>query len=93
MKAMMKHTSVGLLAVLLAAVVVCGLGYAEGGRLSRRLGGWQVICWALVLSLPFMFVLMLWFWPQSFSSVNTAASRITRIAVTADGGWAGDAAT
>ena len=58
---------------MLAAVVVCGLGYAEGGRLSRRLGGWQVICWALVLSLPFMFVLMLWFWPQSFSSVNTAA--------------------
>jgi len=58
---------------MLAAVVVCGLGYAEGGRLSRRLGGWQVICWALVLSSPFMFVMMLWFWPQTFSNVNTAA--------------------
>ena len=38
--------------LMLAAVVACGLGYAEGGRLSRRLGGWQVISWALVLSLP-----------------------------------------
>jgi drug/metabolite transporter (DMT)-like permease len=26
--------------LMLAAVIVCGLGYAEGGRLSRTLGGW-----------------------------------------------------
>ncbi|WP_443750471.1 DMT family transporter [Asticcacaulis solisilvae] len=38
--------------LLLASVVVCGLGYAEGARLSRTLGGWQVICWALVIALP-----------------------------------------
>jgi drug/metabolite transporter (DMT)-like permease len=37
---------------MLASVVLCGLGYAEGGRLSRELGGAQTICWALVLSLP-----------------------------------------
>ena len=41
-------------ALMLAAVVVCGLGYAEGAALSRRLGGWQVISWALLLSLPVM---------------------------------------
>ena len=40
--------------LMVAAVVVCGLGYAEGARLSRRLGGWQVISWALLLSLPVM---------------------------------------
>lgn len=39
---------------MLAAVLVCGYGYAEGARLSRRLGGWQVICWALLISLPAM---------------------------------------
>jgi drug/metabolite transporter (DMT)-like permease len=39
-------------ALLLAAVVLCGLGYAEGGALARELGGWRTICWALVLSLP-----------------------------------------
>lgn len=37
---------------LLGAVVLCALGYAEGGRLSRELGGARTICWALVLSLP-----------------------------------------
>ncbi len=42
--------------LMLAAVMVCGLGYAEGARLSRTLGGWQVICWALLLALPFMLV-------------------------------------
>ncbi len=37
---------------LLIAVVVCGLGYAEGGALSRELGGAHTICWALVVALP-----------------------------------------
>ncbi|MGI5211732.1 DMT family transporter [Plantactinospora sp. CA-290183] len=37
---------------LLAAVVLCGLGYAEGGALARELGGARTICWALILSLP-----------------------------------------
>jgi drug/metabolite transporter (DMT)-like permease len=39
-------------AELLLAVVLCAIGYAEGGRLSRELGGARTICWALVLSLP-----------------------------------------
>lgn len=39
---------------MLLAVLICGLGYAEGAKLSRTLGGWQVICWALVLALPVM---------------------------------------
>lgn len=39
-------------ALMLAAILVCGLGYAEGGVLARRLGGWQVIAWATALSLP-----------------------------------------
>lgn len=38
--------------ILLAAVAAAALGYAEGGRLAREIGGWQVICWALVLSVP-----------------------------------------
>lgn len=43
--------------LLLAAVVVCAIGYAEGGLVSRELGSWQTISWALVLSLPVMAVL------------------------------------
>jgi drug/metabolite transporter (DMT)-like permease len=37
---------------LLCAVVLCAIGYAEGGALSRTLGGPTTICWALVLSWP-----------------------------------------
>ncbi|WP_250030243.1 DMT family transporter [Paractinoplanes maris] len=37
---------------LLAAVILCGLGYAEGGALARELGGARTIGWALLLSLP-----------------------------------------
>ncbi len=43
--------------LMLLAVAICGLGYAEGARISRRLGGWQVISWGLLLSTPFMAVL------------------------------------
>jgi drug/metabolite transporter (DMT)-like permease len=37
---------------LLGGVGVCAVAYAEGGALSRDLGGARTICWALVLSLP-----------------------------------------
>lgn len=59
--------------LMLAAIVACGLGYAEGAKLSRSLGGWQVICWALVLSLPLMAVLSLWMAPASFSTISLSA--------------------
>ncbi len=58
---------------MLAAIVVCGFGYAEGARLSRRLGGWQVISWALVLSAPVMFALVIAVLPSSFEGVSTRA--------------------
>jgi drug/metabolite transporter (DMT)-like permease len=40
-------------ALLLAAIAVCAVAYAEGGVLARDLGGARTICWALVLALPF----------------------------------------
>ncbi|MEN4890031.1 DMT family transporter [Erwinia billingiae] len=58
---------------MLAAVIICGLGYAEGARLSRRLGGWQVICWALVLSLPVMLPATYLTRPDSFANVGLPA--------------------
>ncbi|MNK80019.1 EamA-like transporter family protein [compost metagenome] len=59
--------------LMLAGIVLCGLGYAEGARLSKTLGGWQVISWALVISLPIMLPLMLIYQPSSFSTVSTGA--------------------
>ncbi len=38
--------------LLLAAIAVGGLGYAEGGALAREYGGWRVICWAVIVALP-----------------------------------------
>ena len=38
--------------LLLASVALAALGYAEGASLAREIGGWRVISWALVLSLP-----------------------------------------
>lgn len=60
-------------ALMLAAIILCGLGYAEGAKLSRRLGGWQVISWALVLSLPIMLVLAFATMPPSFAKIGGAA--------------------
>ena len=60
-------------ALMLAAIIVCGLGYAEGAKLSRTLGGWQVISWALVLSLPVMIALSIVAMPSSFAGIEPPA--------------------
>jgi len=59
--------------LMLGAIIVCGLGYAEGAKLSRKLGGWQVICWALALSLPVMLALSLATLPPSFAAIGSGA--------------------
>ena len=45
---------------LLFAVISAAVGYAVGGKIAKELGGWQVICWALALSLPFACALVIW---------------------------------
>src|SRR5262245_34589029 len=42
--------------LVLIAVALGGLGYAEGGALARTYGGWQVICWALILTAPALII-------------------------------------
>lgn len=59
--------------LMLGAIVICGLGYAEGAKLSRQLGGWQVICWALVFALPVMIVLCIATAPESLAGIDGAA--------------------
>lgn len=59
--------------LMIAAIILCGLGYAEGGKLSRRLGGWQVISWALVLSAPMMLVLTIMTLPASWEGIGAPA--------------------
>jgi drug/metabolite transporter (DMT)-like permease len=55
---------------LIGAVISAAVGYAEGGRLARELGGWQVISWSLVISAPFLI------WPVA-SSLSPEILRAT----------------
>ncbi|MET0367349.1 MAG: DMT family transporter [Methylobacterium sp.] len=55
--------------LMVAAILLCGLGYAEGATLSRRLGGWQVISWSLLLSLPVMGAVALAAMPGTFAGI------------------------
>jgi drug/metabolite transporter (DMT)-like permease len=38
--------------LLLVALIVGAVGYAEGGRLAGTMPGWQVIAWGVLLALP-----------------------------------------
>ncbi|WP_081639830.1 DMT family transporter [Actinomadura flavalba] len=46
--------------LLLAALLAAAVGYTEGGRLARTMGGWRVTCWSAVLSVPVTLPLTLW---------------------------------
>ena len=59
--------------LMIGAILLCGLGYAEGAVLSRSLGGWQVISWALLLSLPAMGALALATLPVDWSAIGWKA--------------------
>jgi drug/metabolite transporter (DMT)-like permease len=59
--------------LMVAAILLCGLGYAEGAALSRRLGGWQVISWALLLALPLMVPVALLNLPPSWTEIGVPA--------------------
>ncbi len=50
--------------LMLAAVSLGAIGYAEGGKLAREIEGWRVISWALVFALPLLIIIF----PFAFSS-------------------------
>jgi len=51
--------------LMVTAIVLCGLGYAEGAVITRQLGGWQVISWALVMCVPLAALGTAMLWPAS----------------------------
>ena len=50
-------------ALLLAAMLCAAVGYCYGGRLAGHMRAEHVICWALVISLPFTLPLSIYSWP------------------------------
>jgi drug/metabolite transporter (DMT)-like permease len=59
--------------LMVGAIVLCGLGYAEGAILTKRHGGWQVISWALLLALPVMLALAFFTAPATFAGISWKA--------------------
>ena len=51
--------------LLLLAVMFTAIGYVAGARVAVDLPASQVICWVLVISLPFTLPAALWLWPQA----------------------------
>jgi drug/metabolite transporter (DMT)-like permease len=49
---------------LVLAVLLAAFGYAEGALLAKHIGGFRVISWALVLSLPISVPVTIWCWPE-----------------------------
>jgi drug/metabolite transporter (DMT)-like permease len=47
---------------LLLSVVAGSIGYAEGGRMAKHIGGTPVICWAVLCGAPVVFSLLGWHW-------------------------------
>jgi len=55
---------------LFLAVVSAAFGYAIGGKLSKELGGWQVICWALIIALPITLIPAIYYAPTDFDQLE-----------------------
>lgn len=51
--------------LLLAAVLLCALGYVAGARLARGMPAAQVGSWVLALCLPLSLPLAVWSWPTA----------------------------
>jgi len=54
---------------LILAVITAAIGYAYGGQISIKLGGWQTTCWALVMGFPITLVVAL-FVPMSLAGAT-----------------------
>ncbi|SFD45927.1 DMT family transporter [Massilia yuzhufengensis] len=59
--------------LVFGAVAAAAVGYAEGGRLSRSLGGPETICWALVLAAPVLLPVLLWHGVPPLGEVGAGA--------------------
>lgn len=59
--------------LMLAAIILCGLAYAEGAKLTKTLGGSQVISWAIIFATPIVIPLFYFYFPSSVASITIDA--------------------
>ena len=58
---------------LLASIIAAATGYAISGDLSKRLGGWQVISWCLLVMVPIVIVPVAFSMPDVNWNASTSA--------------------
>jgi drug/metabolite transporter (DMT)-like permease len=58
--------------LLAGAALSAAAAYSLGGEMARRIGGWEVICWALVFSAPAMLALVLYSGPINWGARPSA---------------------
>jgi len=56
---------------LFTAVIAAAFGYAVGGKLSKEISGWKVICWALVIVFPITIVPSIYYAPDDISKIDS----------------------
>lgn len=61
--------------LMFGAVASAAIGYAEGGKLARTLGGQETICWALVLAAPVLAPVVLLFSDSQVGDLVQASGR------------------
>src|SRR5690606_35583082 len=66
---------------LFGAILSAAIGYAEGAKLSRSLGGLQVISWALVFSAPVLLVPVLLSAPATLQAPLASWTGFTYVTV------------
>lgn len=59
--------------LLLIAVVCGGVGYTYSGKLAGIMPGWEVISWAVALSLPLSLVALVLTWPADAAAISRRA--------------------
>jgi drug/metabolite transporter (DMT)-like permease len=59
--------------LLLAAAAVCGIGYAEGTRLTAEIGATRLTCLMPVAALPGALILCWGKWPHAWGEVHAAS--------------------
>jgi drug/metabolite transporter (DMT)-like permease len=56
--------------LLLVAVVCGGIGYTYSGQLTAWMPGWEVISWAVTISLPLSLLAVLLTWPADTGAIS-----------------------
>jgi drug/metabolite transporter (DMT)-like permease len=58
---------------LVASIFAAGFGYTYAGKLSSHMAGWEVIAWALIVSLPIALPATVWLWPDNAAAAPMPA--------------------